>query len=314
MGYLGVEFFFIVSGYLMAQKALNMKNYKDEDIGKLTWNYIWKKIKVLFPYVLINYLISIVVKSTFRDFKTYQYVRSIWNLLFIDMSGITTTYMLGQTWYISAMLISMLILYPLILKYKKNFIYLGSPVIVLFIGGFLSRNYANLNLPYIWENIIMLGMLRALFEIALGTIIYEVTENIKKFDFTLVGKLTLTAIEILCFTGILLVIYKNSKNYDFIVLLLMTIATTIAFSKNNILYKFYNNKFFYYLEKLSLIIYLDHIWIRDIVVRHFNQSENIKLLISLILTILISIILEFIMNKLKNMLNKKRNIFIRKTK
>lgn len=296
-GYLGVEFFFIVSGYLMTKSALKVEN---KEIGKTTWKYIWRKVKELFPYILIAYVISIFVKSSFREFKTYQYVRSIWNLLLVDMSGIVTTYMLGQTWYISAMLISMLILYPLIIKYKKNFIYLIAPIIVLFVGGYVSHVYGELNLAYTWNGLVQEGILRALFELSLGAISYEIVEKMKKINFTRIGKVLLTLIEILGIVIVFIIACRQSKNYDFIALGLLTISIIIAFSENTIFYKYINNKFFYYLEKLSLPIYLNHIWIKDVIVNNFvNLTQVNQLIVIISLTIAFSIITLFVVEKLK---------------
>ena len=100
-GRIGVEFFFIVSGYLMTKKALNNE----------------EGLKAFFPYVIFPFIISFFVKGIY---KADQIANSIWNLLLIDMSGVRSTTVIGQTWYISVMLISMLILYPLIRRYKKN--------------------------------------------------------------------------------------------------------------------------------------------------------------------------------------------------
>lgn len=287
-GDLGVEFFFIVSGYLMAKNANKIENIENKDVGKTTWSYIWKKIKAMFPYILPAYIISIFVKSSFRTFKLYQYIRSIWNILLLDMSGIVTTYMLGQTWYISAMLISMLILYPLILKYKKNFTYLIAPIIVLFVGGYISHTYGNLAGVWTWSGVIYKGLLRALFEITIGVIAYEVSGKIQKLNFTKIGSVILNLIEIIGFIAVFIIGYSQSKNYDFIAVGFMTISIIIAFSEKTVLFKYANNKIFYYLEKLSLPIYLNHIWIKDLIVKFTDWIIPVKLMACIIFTIIIS--------------------------
>jgi len=48
---LKLDFFFIVSGYLMTAGALKKSNNPNESIGKITWEYIWKKVKVWY-YIL----------------------------------------------------------------------------------------------------------------------------------------------------------------------------------------------------------------------------------------------------------------------
>lgn len=137
-GRIGVEFFFLVSGYLMAKKALNTKE-ENLSIGQETVQYIWKKIKSFFPYIVVAFIFSFLVNNYYKPYTKSQIVNSIWNLFLVDMSGVKTTFVIEQTWYISAMLMSMLILYPLIRKYKKNFTHIIAPIIVLFVGGWLAH-------------------------------------------------------------------------------------------------------------------------------------------------------------------------------
>ena len=59
-GRIGVEIFFIVSGYLMTKKALNNEEGL-ENIGEETTSYIWRKFKAFFPYVIFPFIISFFV-------------------------------------------------------------------------------------------------------------------------------------------------------------------------------------------------------------------------------------------------------------
>ena len=58
-GYIGVEFFFIVSGYLLAKQTLNHKKVEDKELGSETSKYIWKKVKSLFPYIFATYILCL---------------------------------------------------------------------------------------------------------------------------------------------------------------------------------------------------------------------------------------------------------------
>ena len=50
-GYIGVEFFFIVSGFLMARSVYRLINKETQyTLGEETGIFIWKKMKALFPY------------------------------------------------------------------------------------------------------------------------------------------------------------------------------------------------------------------------------------------------------------------------
>lgn len=290
-GRIGVEFFFITSGYLMAQKAFKNENKDLNNIGKEAILYIWKKAKTFFPYILVAFIISIFVKGIYQKSKL---VISIWNLLLLEMSGVRTTSVVGQTWYISAMLISMLILYPLIRKYKKTFTHIMAPIIVILVGGWMSHKYGTVAGPLDYTGFVYKGLLRALFEISLGTIAYIIAQKIKEIKFTKLSKWILTIIEIVGFTSIFFIVNIKgaSQKYEFIMILILFISISIAFSEKTIFYKFANNKFVYYLEKISLPIYLNQIWIILLAKNNLSHlNYYTKMSISVIATIIISIII-----------------------
>lgn len=295
-GAIGVEFFFLVSGYLMARRAMKVRN-DEKSLGEETIDYILKKVKFFFPYMLVALIISFFLEITQVSVSTI--INSIWKLAFLEMSGVQTTHIMGQSWYIEAMLISMTILYPLIRKYKKNFTCIMAPIIVIFIGGWIAKTYGYLRGPLVWTGIVYVGMLRAFFELSLGVILYEICEKIKTINFNQLGRFVLTLIEILAFIGV--IIATNIRNYDFIALALMSIAITLAFSEKTMLLKFCNNKLFYYLEKISLPIYLNHVWIIVTIKEILKNIGNVEqLAITLVITIIISMIMSFVIEKFKN--------------
>lgn len=301
-GYIGVEFFFLVSGYLMTKRALNKKE-NDSNIGRETWEYIWGKVKVFFPYMLITFIITLLLNISLNLYNIDEIVNSIWNLLFLDISGIRSTLVVGQTWYISAMLISMLILYPLIRKYKKNYIYLIAPAIVIFIGGWISHTYGTIN-GWDYTTLTYKCLLRAFFELALGTILYELADKISKVNFTKLARIILTLIEIVGFASIFFITNIENANtqYEYIMLLILSTSIVIAFSGKSIFYNFANNKFFYYLEKLSLPIYLNHSWIIIIISNVFANLDYFKVLILVsFTTIIFSMVIMRIIEIIKEM-------------
>jgi len=312
-GRIGVEFFFLVSGYLMAKKALNKKE-ENLSIGQETVQYIWKKIKSFFPYILIAFICTFWVNNYYISYTISQTINSVWNLLLIDMSGVKTTFIIDHSWYISAMLISMLILYPMIRKYKSNFTHIIAPIIVFFVGGWISHEIGNLRGPAEWTGLIYQGVLRAFFEIALGTILYEIAEKIKKIRFTQLGKHIYTLIELVGFLSIFIIvnIEDASNNYDFCMLLILAISVTLAFGEKSIFYNCVNNKFIFYLEKLSLPIYLNHVWLIKLIIKVFDgMSYGLVLIFVIISSIVFSIICVYIIEKLKKLNMKKiRKIFI----
>ena len=65
-GYIAVEFFFLLSGYLMAQSAYKITSKKDKlessEIADSTWSFIIKKVKAFYPY----YAFAVILQVRFR--------------------------------------------------------------------------------------------------------------------------------------------------------------------------------------------------------------------------------------------------------
>ena len=134
-GSIGVEFFFIVSGYLLGKKALKVKKY--DSVGKETYEYIKKRIKGIYPLYIIILLFTFIGFLIIKNYKFYQILNFIWDFLFLRNAGLKYSTLIYVGWYLSVLFIMSLILYPLVVKYKENFLYLIGPVIILLVGGFL---------------------------------------------------------------------------------------------------------------------------------------------------------------------------------
>ena len=316
---IGVEFFFIVSGYLMTKKAMKTKINNNSELGVHTFNYIWKKIKHLFPYMFISYFIALIINISIFKYPKYVIVNTIWDILFLRMSGINyNSNMLGVAWYISAMLICMIILYPLIIKYKDNFIYIIAPINVIFIGGFIAHTYGNIADPSIWTGLVYKSLLRAFFELSLGSIAYSLSKKINSLNFTDLGKFAITCIELFGYLSIFFLVnlLDAHNKYDFIMIFILFICISISFSKKSLLQQFSDNKCFYYLESLSLSLYLNQIWIMEtflIILKKFsiiNINYYVVSLCIVIITIIISIITNFIVTIIKNNYSKLKSFFI----
>ena len=312
-GYIGVEFFFLVSGYLLAKKALS-ENSENKNIGIESCTYIFKRIKTLFPFALFPFMIILVYNIIIRGWGMGQICNSIWYLFFLNMSGIRCTGYLGNVWYVSAMLISMFVLYPMIRKYKKTFIYLIAPIIVIFVGGWISYKYMNLGGITIHTGIVYKALLRAFFEISLGCILYEISEKLKNINFTNISKCIFSFVEILGVISVFYIANKKGGKYDFIMLLILSIIVVIAFSEKTRFYNLFNNKFFYYLEKLSLPIYLNQYFILTIINKNTNfncvQRLVIIIVVSILLAMFITYIIDYFSNNFSNVKRKVKSIFI----
>ena len=303
-GNIAVEFFFIVSGFLMAKSALNKKDFDKDNLGKETFNFILKKIKSFLPYTITAGIILLIINNIFESISIRNNILSMLDIFLIEMTGIKIRILNGPLWYISSMLICMAILYPLIRKYKYNYIYIFLPLSVLLIMGYSNHLFNNLKGIHEWVGFTYRGNLRAFADLSIGIFIYAIYENLKNIEFTFIGKLVLTIIEIIGFIFPFIIgnFVKNPSQFDIIVIILLSISILIAFSEKTLEYNIMNNKIIKYLEKLSISMYIFHYPIGKTMLytKYFKKFTYIQnLFFFIIFTFFVSVILTYIINILK---------------
>ena len=307
-GAIGVEFFFLVSGYLFAASVLRKQKENDTNVslGKETVDFIVKKVKSFLPYAVIAWVTGIIILKAYEGIRILDISTSIFDLFFLRMSGIQSYIINGPDWYISSMLICMAVLYPLVRKYGKKFIYVVTPIIIILLGGYLNQNFGSLRAPTDETIFFYKGTLRALFELNIGMYAYVMCEKISKFEFSNLGRFILTVMEGVFFALPFIInqLWDYPTSYDYVVVLLLTIAIIISFTGQTLLYNTFNNKFIYYLEKLSLPIYLYHMLVRSFIRRssifygwNYMQKNLALIIISIVVSIIIMTIVEAVRKK-----------------
>ncbi|MBQ8984440.1 acyltransferase [Candidatus Saccharibacteria bacterium] len=293
-GSIAIFFFFIVSGYLMTVKALSMPT---DNLGKSTFSYIGKKIIRFLPFIIVAETASIIVYViNGGQLNLPVILNSFFDFTIVPQIFITHQKFLGIAWYISAMLVGMLILYPLIVKYKKNFLYLISPLIALFAFSFMNKmdggSYASADVYYF--NFLPKGLIAALGGLSLGSLSYLLASKIQSINFSRFSKIALTFIYVFFFCSIFFLSCDSRSHYfyDSIMVVLLFTGISIAFSNISVTQKLTNNRIVLYLEKLSLPLYLNQMWVMTIVHSLFPNIDKfyIFIAISTIMTILISIL------------------------
>lgn len=286
-GAIGVEFFFLVSGFFMA-KSIHKKVLADHGHApageqfSLEYLYFMKRkfLRILpwhIPMFILTFIVYAVVyyKGCLELFLLF--IRNIPAFFLIHESGIHLGDVLHIEWYISSMLLSMAILYPFMRKYYYSFVRVICPVIVLFGLGYMQQVTGALTGVSVWMGIALKGMLRGLLEVALGTVCFEVSRALTK-AFDEKGKacrLFWTFVEAGCFIGsILFIITTLGTKYE--ILILGAFFVMIAVSASGISYgtEFFDKKIFYFLGKLSLSIYLSQLAAIYIVM---EKMQNLRL-------------------------------------
>ncbi len=274
-GAIGVDFFFIVSGVLLALKVESeQKKHDTRSLPEATWKFIWGKLKGVYPYLIFSLLLMATIKIHFRSFGVKYFIRGILDLSMLQMLGLPRDGLLGGCWYLSAMILSMMIIYPLQKKLGKNYSGLIGPIVAMLIGGYLYYNFPSMRKVKTYTGLCYLGLAKGFYQITLGCTAYEISKLIRKVAFTKFGRCCLSVLEVFLLGGVfyLNARYNNVREYDWIFVIMLLIGISIAFSEKTMLIEFSKNKVFYYLEKLSVPMYLNNF----IFIQLLNNSYKLK--------------------------------------
>ena len=261
-GSLAVEFFFLVSGYLM-MASIEKKKEAPDQLGQETLGYLWRKVKSLFPELLLAHLIAILFVSYAKEYSLLQTVKlgvsSFFELTLIKMSGIYSVSLNGVTWYISTMLLCMAMLYPLIRKFPDIMTRIVTPLIALLLLGYLSGNYDAPRNPLQWIGATYKGNLRGMAELCLGVVCFGVCKKIKSLSLSKLGKVLVSTAEWLCYLVAIWYMYtQKASHYDYFVIAIFMAGVTLSFSHQGIDASFFDRPFIAFLGKCSMPVFLCH--------------------------------------------------------
>ena len=303
-GALAVEFFFLLSGYFMASRCCKLSTTGPDRLGEETLGYVWHKLSAILPELAaaasLNLVLNCVAASP-TGLKTYakMAVGAVAELFQLRMVGLNVYANNGVTWYISAMLIAMLLLYPICRKYYDMFVNVISALIGWLIVGMLYVNGGTqLGPNTVIAGCMYRGLPRGIAEIALGAFVFGLANRLKNVRFTRFASACLSALEAALYAAVIALMQLGKSKYDLLALFLLTIAVTLSFGKQNSFDRLFDNKLCYTLGKLSLPIYLGHRAWLEIFNRFCGSwSYGKKLLIFLLVAMPVSVSLIIIMSK-----------------
>ena len=301
-GNIGVDFFFLVSGALMAMTIYRLSRTEQEtSIGVETAGYIWKKCKQIWLYYLPICAVSFFVRlATGTKFGFWKVLSMVPSLLFLQRSGIGSMNLIGVAWYLSSMLIAMAILYPVCRKYYDMFTLVWAPVFGTLIIGALIKNTGTLGESNEWISVIYKTNIRAIADISLGTTCYELARRLKEQTFSERKRWLLTGIGFVTYGSAFVYICSNrSSTYGGIICLLLCIAVTISFSESGyfVHHQWFQNKFCMFLGSISLPMYLmQDVFRRLVPYCAAGSSKKVKALLIFFGTLVSAIVVKAIIS------------------
>ena len=305
--FIGVEFFFVLSGFLLSKQASN---------NPLTAiQYTLKTAKtVVIPFWLmlaVKFLISCIRAK--RNFPAVfeALSKSLWEVFFLWDTGLRPEKGMEQFvsggWYLSALLVVGYFVYYLYVNHKKTFVHFLAPLCILMMLGYIEREYHSIQRQYDTVFGLTTGLLRGFAEMSIGVIVYEIHCYFKNRHFTRFQEILFLAYEVLVLSGTALFAYLNTNVAmdGFFPFLFGSIVFTMFLNRTYI-DSIFDKALFRYLGKLSLYVYLSHRWFYAYFLKPFIGGYRMRYRILIELPVLIAggIVLMLVSNRLKALLKK----------
>lgn len=262
-GYMGVEFFFVTSGFFLAAHVVRRGSSSEET----PLSYVVSRYKFFFVWQIVAFAASFVVLAIISGWgagqMTTTLVRAIPEILLLQQSGLmlNPTYVVnGITWYLSALLLVSFIAYWLIRKFGKGFLCFGAPLVALLILGYFvhAGGFSN---PWGWTGFFYHGFLRAVAEMFLGCFIYGIVAN-GELGKTWLGKTgsgVALAVKVVCIAALVVLATGGGQDYLFIFLIVVCVLMLVMQVRPAVLPD-KPNEVFIYLGRLSLPVFLNQLW------------------------------------------------------
>ena len=295
-GYLGVEFFFVVSGYLMAKKAYKNNHSTDNELGLETWRFLRHKMMALMPvYIIACFLVSCYFVSCGKELSFF--LERLPSLLFLQRTGVIDKEYIGIAWYLSSMFIGMAFIYPILRKKYELYTMCIGPIISILIIGYLIHETGYLGGVSDWLGISYKCNFRAFAELSLGATCFEIGRKLFDKEIDNKQRIIWSVVSIIAVCFVLVNVCSTQRMYsDGVVLLVICFIVVMSFSKIGIISRYDRiscNQWLCYMGELSMPVFLFqnvfHYWIPRI-----YQGDKVFLRIALIFisTLLFSIIIN----------------------
>lgn len=274
--YIGVDFFFLLSGLFLMQSIEKHTACGEREEGMMIFG---RKVKNLYPLYIISYFVAFGVTQIVNHTGIKEMIktlsRSVGKIICLEMSGMNIRggFNLRGSWYVSALLIATLVILALYFIGKHYFYYITAPLGVFLFLGFFNQKYGMIHQTSDWLTVTYSGVIRAVGVMLLGCICYKLGGCLAEKKFTKRKLLLLNIVEVLAFViVIVLSFYRAKSSFDFMYLVLCAVGVTLAYGVTRACDNLACKRLAWIGKNLSYPIYLNHLWI---IVLIQSKGENL---------------------------------------
>ncbi|MBQ8203520.1 MAG: acyltransferase [Clostridia bacterium] len=310
-GYIVVEAFFMISGYFMMLKIAGLND--ELPIGEQTVKFVLRKYKSLvwffIPSAIIGYIVYIFALPRGTEYVLLESAMLIFEIVPLQVAGYSAFYSTGVSWYLGALFLGSMIVFPLAKKFKTNFTIWIAPLVAILIYGYISFNFnGNMNQPSVWiNNIFNSGLLRGVAGLCAGCFLYECTERLKQKRISVGAKIMFTLLEISGWAYCVFIMNQHPEGiFDSIVIFVMFGLLIIGINRLSYLSYLIQFEQTKYLATISTVIYMNHYYWARFIEKQFGELPLSKQhFLYFILIIASSLLVYLIGSGIMKLINKK---------
>lgn len=259
-GYLPVEFFFIVSGYLATKRVYDNPNATYKDAFRWTAKKFARFFQYAVPIGIVHRIMCSIIDGIPMREALEQLVYNSYEFFLLRMAGfsdnLSERYGLGHYWYLSALIIVLPIFFSALIKSKTFVLYVIAPLSAVLFYGWLASREISLATAGVWMGLFKQGTLRAWTELCLGGISYLFASAISKITFHRLGEICLSILDMgamIC--ALLYMMFKGWSQLDYFCVGLFLVSVSIAASEKSSISHFFSPHFSE-LQQFTLVLYL----------------------------------------------------------
>ena len=291
LGWIWVDFFFILTGYFTAKHFLNTER-TDENLSKSVMEYHINKFRKFFVIAVIAIVLQLVINAFINGYGLASIAIDLskmpYEILFLTSSGVSEAGLV-PIWYLSAVFITLPVVVLLFVRFRKYWYVVSWIIPLLYIGRF------GVNTDRTWPN----DLLRSFSYLILGTFVLLIAEEVRKAQLSTAIKCVLTVVEIGSF---LLAVVITLFNYDTNLTALLFVVNAIIMLSGKSYSSLLNSWFVSFLGKLSIPMFLFQ-WCVGTMISGITNNLSVKLVLyysgTIVVAVVITILQDIFMKRAK---------------